>query len=120
MSGYLRPRPGEPSQGNTGRFAGGAVVPGLALIDTLPLLSQMVADPVSRQVGRAAAVGAASSDVTDNPAARNAVIPRYVISPRFVMSLRNLSGRPSGNTVEYLVPISRALHRAGCRSGKPK
>jgi hypothetical protein len=97
MSGYLRPRPGEPSQGNTGRFAGGAVVPGVALIDTLPLLSQMVADPVFRQVGRAAAVGAASSDVAVNPAARNAVIPRYVISPRFVMSLWNLSGRPSGN-----------------------
>ena len=96
------------------------MVPGLALIDTLPLLSQMVADPVFRQVGRAAAVGAASSDVAVNPAARNAVIPRYVISPRFVMSLWNLSGRPSGNSVEYLVPISRDPHRAGCRSGKPK
>ena len=75
---------------------------------------------VAAQEARAAAVGAASSDVAVNPAARNAVIPRYVISPRFVMSLWNLSGRPSGNSVEYLVPISRDPHRAGCRSGKPK
>ena len=40
-----------PSHGNTGWLAGGAVVPGRALIDTLPLVWQMVLVAVSWQVG---------------------------------------------------------------------
>ena len=96
------------------------MVPGLALIDTLPTLSQMVEDPVSRQVVRAAAVGADNRAIAVDPATSIAVTPRYVITPRFVMSLRNLSGRPTGNTAKYLVPISRVPHRAGCRTGSPK
>lgn len=96
------------------------MVPGLALIDTLPMLSQTVADPVSRQVVRAAAVGADIRAIAVDPATNIAVTPRYVINPRFVMSMRNRSGRPTGNTAEHLVPISRAPHRAGCRTGSPK
>lgn len=36
-----------PSHGNTGMLAGGAVVPGLALIDVLPFVVQIVLVEVS-------------------------------------------------------------------------
>lgn len=36
-----------PSHGKTGMFAGGAVVPGLALIEVLPLVVQIVLVAVS-------------------------------------------------------------------------
>jgi hypothetical protein len=52
-----RRRPGIPSHGIAGWFAGGATVPGVALIDTLPLVSQMDTVLVVRQVGLALATG---------------------------------------------------------------
>ena len=50
--------PGIPSQGIMGRLAGGATVPGRALIDVLPFVEQMVLAKVSWHVGRALATGA--------------------------------------------------------------
>ncbi len=53
-----RRRPGIPSQGIMGWLAGGATVPGRALIDVLPFVEQMVLAKVSWHVGRALATGA--------------------------------------------------------------
>ena len=46
------------NQGICGWFAGGAVVPGRALIDTLPLVRHWVVSPAVWQFGSAVATGA--------------------------------------------------------------
>lgn len=60
-------------------LAAGAVVPGLALIDVLPLVVQMVLVAVSWQVGLAEAIGAENTDTATKPAIRKANFPRPVI-----------------------------------------
>ena len=60
-------------------MAGGAVVPGRALIDTLPLVWQMVLVLVSWQVGRALAMGDETPATTTKPAIRTAALARPVM-----------------------------------------
>lgn len=74
-----RRAPGMPSHGNTGRLAGGAVVPGRALIDTLPLVWQMVLVLVSWQVGRALATGAKTPATTAKPTISTPALIRVIV-----------------------------------------
>lgn len=62
-------------------FPGGATVPGRALIDTLPLVWQIVLKSVLWQVGRASATGAFSIVTTETPARNAADDRRTVIAP---------------------------------------
>lgn len=68
-----------PNHGNTGMFAGGAVVPGLALIATLPLVWQTLLKSVSLHVGRAPAAGAETPATTAKPVASAAIMKRLFI-----------------------------------------
>lgn len=61
-------------------FPGGATVPGRALIDTLPLVWQIVLKSVLWQVGRASATGALSIVSADTPAINSADLRRAVIA----------------------------------------
>jgi hypothetical protein len=63
-----------PSQGNTGWFAGGAIVPGLDLIETLPLVSHLLLISVSWQVDRAPATGADATAAATKPATNRAAL----------------------------------------------
>lgn len=60
-------------------FAGGAVVPGLALIATLPLVWQTLLNSVSLHVGRAPAVGAENPATTTKPVSSAAIVTRLFI-----------------------------------------
>lgn len=60
---------------------GGATVPGRALIDTLPLVSQIVMVLVLWQVGRASAVGALTSPRPATPATNQVDTFGQLISP---------------------------------------
>jgi hypothetical protein len=64
-----------------GMLAGGATVPGLDLIDTLPLVWQTVMKSELWQDGRALAEGAETPDTTAKHAISSAVLPRPVICP---------------------------------------
>ena len=63
-----------------GMLAGGATVPGRALIDTLPLVWQMDLKSVCWQVGRARATGAETPAATVRPASTSAALCRIAIS----------------------------------------
>lgn len=63
-----------------GMLAGGATVPGRALIDTLPLVWQMLLKSVAWQDGRAMATGAETPAATVRPASNNAALCRSAIS----------------------------------------
>lgn len=76
--GYRR-RPGPPIHGTCGMLAGGATVPGLALIDTLPFVWQMVLKSVLWQVGRASATGAEIAAAAASPAINATELRRWVI-----------------------------------------
>jgi hypothetical protein len=65
-----------------GMLPGGATVPGLALIEVLPLVWQIDIVCVLWQVGRASATGAVNSATADTPAMNNAELFRAVICPR--------------------------------------
>ena len=60
-------------------MAGGAVVPGLALIDVLPLVWQTVLVALSWHVSRALATGAEIPAATAKPATRTAALAEPVI-----------------------------------------
>ena len=60
-------------------LAGGATVPGLALIDTLPFVWQMVLKSVLWQVGRASATGAEIAAAAASPAINATELRRWVI-----------------------------------------
>lgn len=62
-----------------GMLAGGATVPGLDLIDTLPLVWQIVWKSVLWHVGRALAEGAETPDTTTKLAISSAVLLRPVM-----------------------------------------
>jgi hypothetical protein len=62
-SGVCR-RQRQTNQGICGWFAGGAVVPGRALIDTLPLVRHVVVSPAVWQFGSASATGAETITAT--------------------------------------------------------
>ena len=66
--------------GMCGMLAGGATVPGRALIDVLPLVEQMDLKSVLWQVGRATAVGAETPAATVRPASMSAALCRIAIS----------------------------------------
>ncbi len=59
---------------------GGATVPGRALIDTLPLVWQIVLKSVLWHVGRASATGAVNIVSADTPAMNSADLRRAVIA----------------------------------------
>lgn len=63
------------NQGICARFAGAAVFPGRALIDTLPLVRQVDVPPVVWQFGSAAATGADTPAATATPTASIASLP---------------------------------------------
>ena len=65
--------------GMCGMLAGGATVPGRALIDVLPLVEQMDLKSVLWQDGRAVATGAETPAATARPASRSAVLFRIAI-----------------------------------------
>lgn len=73
-------------------FPGGATVPGRALMDTLPLVSQMVMEFVLWQVGRASATGAATRPRATIPATTSAELPGTFIGPAFRLLEAILSG----------------------------
>jgi hypothetical protein len=60
-------------------LAGGATVPGRALIDVLPLVEQMDLKSVLWQVGRATATGAETPAATARPASTTAVLYRIAM-----------------------------------------
>ena len=69
-----------PSHGKTGWFAGGAIVPGLALIETLPLVWHLLLMSVSWQFDRAPAMGAdATAAATKPPTNKAALVLRPFI-----------------------------------------
>lgn len=76
-----RRRPGAPSHGIIGMLAGGATVPGRALIDVLPFVEQTVLKSVLWQVGRALATGAEVPATTAKLSIRTAALPRPIIRP---------------------------------------
>ena len=63
-----------------GMLAGGATVPGRALIDTLPLVWQILLKSVCWQDGRAMAMGAETPAATVRPASMSAVLHKIAIS----------------------------------------
>ena len=65
--------------GMCGMLAGGATVPGRALIDVLPLVEQMDLKSVLWQVGRAKAIGAETPAATVRPASTSAALCRSAI-----------------------------------------
>ena len=65
--------------GMCGMLAGGATVPGRALMDVLPLVEQMDLNSVLWQVGRARAMGAETPAATVRPASTSAVLRRIAI-----------------------------------------
>ncbi|BBX90883.1 hypothetical protein MBOE_25320 [Mycolicibacterium boenickei] len=113
-----------PSHGNTGIFAGGAVVPGLALIEVLPFVVQIVLVAVSWQVGRAFATGAETTDTAAKLAIKNAN-PRPVIMPFpfRAMTTPEVSCAARADICPLITgrPIRRQgnPHRAGCCSPRP-
>ncbi|KUH79915.1 hypothetical protein AU186_17295 [Mycobacterium sp. GA-1999] len=60
-------------------MAGGATVEGRVLIDTLPLVWQVVIEPVSWQVGRASAAGAETTAITVKLTMTSADLRRVVM-----------------------------------------
>jgi hypothetical protein len=71
---------GDPGvNGIAGDAAGAAVVPGLALIETLPVVSQIVVSSNSWQVGRACAAGAAMTIARTPPTIKSADVPSRFI-----------------------------------------
>lgn len=66
-------------QGCRGCPAGAAVVPGRALMDTLPFVRQVVVVPEVWQFGSALATGADNPAATARPATSMASVPRGVI-----------------------------------------
>jgi hypothetical protein len=111
-----------PSQGNTGWLAGGAVVPGRALIDVLPLVWQMVLVSPSWQVDRAPATGAEIPATTAKPATRTATLAEPVMI-NFPFRAAALMTAPGANRSRFSVlapKIQRAAHPRGDepRAGK--
>lgn len=78
-----------------GWFAGGATVPGRALIDTLPLVRQVDVVPDSWQLGRASAAGAETPATTVKLTINSADLRRIVIPiPPFRLLGRYRNGSP--------------------------
>ena len=67
------------NQGICARLAGGVVIPGRALIVTLPLVRQVVVVPAVWQFGSALATGADNPAATARPATSMATVPCGVI-----------------------------------------
>ncbi len=105
-----------PSQGNTGWLAGGAVVPGRALIDVLPLVWQMVLVSPSWQVDRAPATGADIPATTAKPAIRTAALaePAMIYFPFRAAALMTAPGANRSHSSSVLAPkIQRTAHPRG-------
>ena len=71
-------------------MAGGAIVPGRALIDVLPLVWQMVLVSLSLQVSRAVATGAEIPATRAKPATRTIALTEPVIRALFLPGGRSL------------------------------